>query len=482
MRYAGWVHIRGEMEGNWCSEHHFDTTSGTSVMLWRVPEGLTVKMYIPAERKEVVYHETDAVVRVADLHDESATQLVALAGRHELTVEDLVSGRPGATAVRTGGGELDRYQISIPAEDKATCTDGRCSRPAAEGVVWADSSTGLVRRADLLVGGKRMTSEYTYGEPAIRDVYDVGVPRGARVVDSRADAATREVVERLTGRYQTGFGDYVAVATRTPVGEDGRAAGEWGAVHLYARSREAFLANQYVVGSGGTCCGGTSCEPRPERPAGWPTPELRTVLNLLHGRVPSGAFVGNGKRAWLGGNNHFQEMRLEQVFPSQMAADTLPGKVWPTREGLSAYGTNVTLEVVWDRGRPGLVGLRMDRYAPNRAEDVNDRRRMQHDVMTFWLDPLRDDVPVEATSQSYAKGSAELESDGRTTYTAWDRTSDGRWYPSAWRVVTRFNQRGEWTARTEDWRLQVWTGERLGAEWFADPTTNRDAPPTATGR
>ena len=165
--------------------------------------------------------------------------------------------------------------------------------------------------------------------------------------------------------------------------------------------------------------------------------------------------------------------RLEQMIPFRMAEETLPGKVWPTREGLQAYGTDVRLEAIRDRGRPGLVGLRMDRHGPGHPHGLmEDQRRMWLDVTTFWFDPLRDDVPVEATWRVYAKGSGELETDGRTTCTDWARTADGRWYPAAWQVVTRFNREGSWTVHTEEWRLRVWAGERLGAEWFAGPTRN----------
>jgi hypothetical protein len=164
-----------------------------------------------------------------------------------------------------------------------------------------------------------------------------------------------------------------------------------------------------------------------------------------------------------------------------MAQHTLPGRVWPTRELLGLGGPDARVEVVRDRGRPGLVGVRVDKMVPDCGGSLDDRRRMRRSVMTFWIDPLRDDVPVESAWQSYAKGSDELEIDGRVTYTAWARTADGRWYPSAWRTVTRLNLPDRRSTTATDGRLRVWAGERLGAEWFSAPAAREgDRPPTAT--
>jgi hypothetical protein len=52
-------------------------------------------------------------------------------------------------------------------------------------VTWADARTGLVRRSDATIGGKRVTCQYMYGGPAIRDVFALGVPHDAPVVDER---------------------------------------------------------------------------------------------------------------------------------------------------------------------------------------------------------------------------------------------------------------------------------------------------------
>jgi hypothetical protein len=195
--------------------------------------------------------------------------------------------------------------------------------------------------------------------------------------------------------------------------------------------------------------------------------------------------VGDGKRVWSGqpGGVHggVKELvgRMERAIPSLAARDTLPGRVWPTRVMLGAYGPDARTEVVRDPGRPGLVGMRVDQMVSACGAAMNDRRRMGRSVMTFWLDPVRDDVPVESTWQSYAPGSDELEIDGRVTYTDWGRTADGRWYPAAWRAVTRLGREGKRTVQTQDWRLRVWAGERLRAEWFADPTVPTS--PAGTG-
>lgn len=185
MGYVGWVHARREVEGWGVEDEYFDTASGAWVSATRGAEGLRVRMYVPAERKQVTYDSAEGVVRVGELDDELAERWAAEVRGRTMTADWLASELPGVTLRRETDGELDRYETSAPGGVAAVCPDGRCTVPRVEGVTWADARTGLVRRTEAAIGGLHVTCQYGYGVAAVRDVYEVGVPREARVVDER---------------------------------------------------------------------------------------------------------------------------------------------------------------------------------------------------------------------------------------------------------------------------------------------------------
>lgn len=185
MGYAGWVHARREIEGWGREDEYFDTVSGTWVSAMWGPQGLLVRMYVPTEQKEVTYDSTDKVVRVREMDEAFAAERAAAVRGRALTAEWLLAEMPGVTVTRVREGDLDRYESSTEETDGEAWGDGHRPLPRVEGITWADARTGLVRRSDARIGGMRVTCQYRYGGPAVRDVFEVGVPRDTRVVDER---------------------------------------------------------------------------------------------------------------------------------------------------------------------------------------------------------------------------------------------------------------------------------------------------------
>jgi hypothetical protein len=191
MRYAGWVHARREVLGWGQEDEYFDTVSGTWASVTRGPEGLRVRMYVPGERAELTYDSGEGVVRVRELDEGFAERWAADVRARTMKADWLTSGVPaGVTVTRVRDGELDRYETSTSASAQAgtACADGSAAGtavPRIEGVTWADARTGLVRRSDATIGGMRVTCQYMYGGPGVRDVFEMGVPRDTLVVDER---------------------------------------------------------------------------------------------------------------------------------------------------------------------------------------------------------------------------------------------------------------------------------------------------------
>ena len=55
--------------------------------------------------------------------------------------------------------------------------------------IWVEPQTKLIRRLETRLDGEPLVLEYSYGEPQIRDIYDLGVPRNAQRVEEVDESA-----------------------------------------------------------------------------------------------------------------------------------------------------------------------------------------------------------------------------------------------------------------------------------------------------
>src|SRR5439155_5892982 len=138
---------------------------------------------------------------------------------------------------------------------------------------------------------------------------------------------------------------------------------------------------------------------------------------------------------------------------------------------LGLFGADSKAALRADKDRPGLVGLRIEQMIQDGSGDETRKRK---NVSVHWLDPAKDDLPVELVWQTYTPKGDKVETEAHITYTAYAKTDDGRWYPSAWRAVVKTTRRATIKNSTEA-HMQLWSGRKLGAEWFDDPVVSAKA-------
>ncbi len=147
----------------------------------------------------------------------------------------------------------------------------------------------------------------------------------------------------------------------------------------------------------------------------------------------------------------------------------LAGKIWPSRyvTGIRA-GTDASL--TQDAAHPGLIGIRYKR-TPQPDEGTTEINES-----TWWLDPVRDDMPVETTWSSSPRAGAAVRTEMRVRYLDYAQLPDGQWYPTRWQEdrSDRDRKTGKMVPSTQYYRLQIWPKLRLGDEWFRPP----EPPPT----
>jgi hypothetical protein len=272
----------------------------------------------------------------------------------------------------------------------------------------------------------------------------------------------------LQKRLAAGFGDGVAILTATVEGDP-----HYWSVSLFARSGPKYLAGRYLVGAK-KYDNGSPRSTAVDVPEGWPLPKREALLPLLKPARPSEYIASDGAHTWGGsfladGNptmtlscsaDSKPDDRSAQMLAHMRRLRDLPGQIWPD---LAPYGADSKLQLITDKTRPGQVGLRLEQQVYMKA-GVYER-----EVSLCWLDPGRDDMPLERTSQRYAQDGKITGSEFKTTYLQHKQLPDGRWYPSQWRTTTIDRARGDKIMRDEECHLQLFPGATLEPAWFTNP-------------
>jgi hypothetical protein len=351
-------------------------------------------------------------------------------------------------------------------------TQEAATRPQIDkATIWTDPNTKLITKGTFTVDDQTFTMTCTYGDPQIATIYDIGVPRDAKVIDNRVKQDVGGLLDRLQKRAERGFGDGVVVMTELTAGEDGKIVTTEGALHVFLRSGKAMYDARYLVGPSE----GPNAAFYVPLPANWPTPSADDALAAVRNGTPTNFLASDGTHAWQGFGSSPSTMQVRAIDPNSKAEGFqftvarfgMTANLWPTRNRLGLFGSNGKAEVITDPTRPGMIGLKVVQMIWTGKGDPQDRKQQRRAEQTYWLDPKRDDLPVESSWTNHKPGGDAIEMESKTTNLEMKQLPDGRWFPSRWKSVMK----GAAMARdqVQENALFVFPGHKVPAEWFSNP-------------
>ncbi len=296
------------------------------------------------------------------------------------------------------------------------------------------------------------------------DIYAFGVPRDARIIDTRPKADAKTVLDRLDARYKKGFGNYVGMITSTALDQDGKPRMDRGNIQLYTQNGDAWFCLRYLVLSPELAKTKHRDMPKMDVPPGWPVPQIETVIQYAEDVLPWGFIVSDGERTWAG--TYFPNKKsyvgagevkgpARQILPMSKARESLPGEIWPSRLKLGLFGPNSKVELLTDDDRPGQIGLWVETVS---YPTQTSKRR---NVKIYWIDPSRDHMPVETIFRTYAKDDRTIEHEIRTQYLDYAQLPNGQRYPARWQVIRSHS--------VTEYHLQIIPDMELDEIWFTSP-------------
>jgi hypothetical protein len=456
--YKGWVHTRMSSPGEKkpFSVTHYNNDTGASATETRDGDAFEIEMDVPAERLEVKYSSEDNTVRIGEVWEQFAENWRKLMQRTPLTAAETLPKVPDADVKESKDGDLVRYDVRTKgSKDVHT--------------IWADSKTKLIVKGVDRSDGQTVEFLVTYGEPAIRDVYDLGVPRTAKVLDARPPKDASQLLARLQRRVEEGFGDHVAILTEQDTDKDGKPTSAGGAIWLFARrGKTSYVGNRYLTGDPKEREAGQF--PVAKVPPGWPTPTLEAALASAAELPPTNFLVSDGKHAWRGyamnpGKFFVHDLtgpEGSQMVPSALAHDSFPGQVWRTRVAMGAFGADAKFKLIKDPKEPNVICLELDQVYP--GPEMKPTRGIER----HWIDVAKDDMPLRELHATYVGTSDKEYLKFETQYSAYAKTAGGRWYPTEWKTVTTMTPPSvEKSYMTT--RAQLWTDRGIDDKWFRKP-------------
>jgi hypothetical protein len=235
-------------------------------------------------------------------------------------------------------GPLERFDMNWFLRD---ASGRRQPTPVDAMSYWVDPNTHLIAKMrHVRQGAQPSTLVYEYNHPVVNDIYDLGVPRDAKVVDNRPTGAVKDLLDALDRRIEAGTGDGVAVVATVTARQDAAGKGPiLDTLEIYGRSRDRWVWARYLVGRApGRDPEGNASQPQQlAPPPGWPNIEPAAAVALVNGVQPDDLFVRDGNRAYRSFKGSKGLLEDEPGEMQDAAYFGVPGRYWPGRFRLRLY-------------------------------------------------------------------------------------------------------------------------------------------------
>ena len=308
--------------------------------------------------------------------------------------------------------------------------------------------------------GRKLIAKCTveYPQKGPNDIYDLGAPRGAKIIDQRPKGELKDLIEKVQRRYDQGFGDYIAMVLSSLVDEDNNLE----PFEITIMRKLGNLQRRDIYNASDCKKNAKSEKSLYEKVKNnWKDLTLEQVRKFENLDVMKQQVVFDGE---------YTTIRLRES-KGKVTSKQHKGKVcfigpyetvewiaWVDFRFLTIGRTHhqKTLELLSAGGdHKGLIGLRV--YEPEHKTRVclgcENSKVVGPVVDNYWFDPLRDYLLMEHTREE-VKGPNFTDGETKIVTLEVKQTKSGQWYPSHIWQKQRFiiPEKGDYK-RTEDRRL-----------------------------
>ncbi|HEY2589076.1 MAG TPA: hypothetical protein VGI81_25255 [Tepidisphaeraceae bacterium] len=352
-------------------------------------------------------------------------------------------------------GPFDRFDIDWFRRD---ASGRREPTPVDAMSYWVDPKTHLIAKVrHARRGEKPVTQVYEYNDPVVNDIYDLGVPRDAKVVDRRPTGVLKNRLDALDRWIEAGTGDGVAIVTTVTAQQDpgGGKGPALDTLEIYGRSGDRWVWAQYLVGRGPgrDAAGNARQRPQLAAPSGWPNLAPAAAVALVKNLRPDDLFVHAGDRSYRSFKGRMTEAK--PASRGDAAYFGLPGLFWPGRFRLRLYEPQSAPSLRHEANGDETIGV-------DQIDMDSMKRYASHEVTLSKQTGL----PVAAASRIFDAADVERLTD-RWTFVSNLQTRAGIVLPERW-TYEGSAAPGRRSIRKES-TLRFDSNLRVPESWFESP-------------
>lgn len=317
--------------------------------------------------------------------------------------------------------------------------------PHAESTILVrDVTKNLLTRMEIkaikLGADEKFTvvTTFEYPEHGPNDIYEVGVPRDAKILDIRPEGPANALVELIQNKFEEGFGDHIAVVLTSWI--EGDDVLEPSSVDVLRQKGNLKRVDRYHAYNF------QNRRPRPgtlyeEIKDNWPKLTIPQILKLEKDDALEYRALFDGKQTVTlheSANGIMKKHDMHVDIFKIRTEDSLAGLTWtiPHKQimgGSSKIKRDIQL-LSEDPNHPDLAGYRFLEFAQ---------------TYDYWFDPNKDHILIEYVRRQ--QGNRPLL---RTIVTQTGRTHDGKWYPKVIRTKSIYlNSQGETKSQSLEKRI-----------------------------
>lgn len=341
-------------------------------------------------------------------------------------------------------------------------------------LLWVDGRSKLLGRVIQDSGqGAVTTINYEYLTRPVQSIFDLGVPRNARLVDNLPAPETRAFLDQLDARLEKDWGDNVAVLITDPQTEAQKNVMQHDArlpytVEVFGRNGDAFV---YRVHSLQTA------------PAG----ALEQILGSVQNLPASTYMIYDGRTLYQltydpQTGKPLPTSKEVKLTPKDFSPSNFPRRVFLGRDGLGTAVPVAKTKLLEDpRKFPGLKGVMVTRPTSLVYQGQNNQpANVQADQWTvYWVDPNKGYAPALFWEGRYPPKDSGLRPEVmETKFANYTTAPDGTAVPTRWQTGTWDVQGGK---QSTDFSLLVAWNRRIDRAWLTPPMPLPQAPGAGQG-
>ncbi|MBN1362526.1 MAG: hypothetical protein JW993_18155 [Sedimentisphaerales bacterium] len=308
-----------------------------------------------------------------------------------------------------------------------------------------DRETGLPLSMETVAAlpdtSERATVSAAFDYPAEgpADIYSLGVPADAKVVDNRPAGTAADLVERVQSQFDAGYEDHIVVMLESYV--DANELLEPAQITvMWQQGPKKRTSSYHAYNFTGSKSDWPTLYPLVKD--AWPELTVPEVLALVSDDVAETQWIFDGtastNRSNFSGQVNVQTIRTDMF--QHGGIDSLASLARPNPSALTMAGSTVQKKLEplpADPNRPGLVGFRIA-TEPSRPDGRLPGTTTQTSVDSYWFDPAHDYLLMEQSTRA-ERDEGVSEFVRSTVGTA--QTPAGEWYPTRIRITSSYPDR-----------------------------------------